>query len=458
MLTKYYTQNGWNRIINETDIVLIEKYLEIFPNLTYVGSGGSCITFASDNIKYNDLIIKVCIKQNDNVTKDAETFVKFSDLLKENNIKILPPHEILFENQKFFIYTQSKCRPLSHSKIIQSHIIKILGIFKNLLHGKIQISDMFIKNFGIYKNDIHLYDYHSNNFFYSDDRYYINHIAHYFELYYNTNLYGSNDVFDTLKLIDANFGANIFPYDVYKMLECLYNYKFDDAIILLKNIINTYKSEIKCSYNEYQYIDINSRFELSVRNHTLYKLQTVQQLIKYTDLSKFSVMDYGCCNGGIGLSIAQQFPNSNVHMSNICTKELDICNEIKDKCVLSNVTIHNMNVVNDINSYDICLYFAILHHVLNYKTMDEIINMVLKQSKKYAIIELPFGNDLLLKNVKNQNEKNKDLEQYNKSYYYLETTEQFISKITPFFNIIEYGKIDYNTQNLNRYFFSLVKK
>ena len=51
----------------------------------------------------------------------------------------------------------------------------------------------------------------------------------------------------------------------------------------------------------------------------------------------------------------------------------------------------------------------------------------------------------------------KSISNYNETFYYLEDIEQFKIYIQEYFNIIYITKIDYNTNDLNRYAFILEK-
>jgi hypothetical protein len=155
--------------------------------------------------------------------------------------------------------------------------------------------------------------------------------------------------------------------------------------------------------------------------------------------------------GGIDYQLLTK-PKS-IYINNITKNELDICNKIKYELLFTNVTVENKNITNDNNSYDVCLYFAILHHILKVMTFDDIIKMVLKQTKKYAIIELPFDNDILLKTVMNNGTLNYDL-----TFGYLKNVDTFTEYISKYFTLHNITKIDYKTNELNRFSFTLEKK
>lgn len=448
MLKKYFKENGWYNYVTETDLKGPESFLmEYFKNkVHYMGHGGTCIAFATE--KY-DMAIKVCLKTND-VLKNKKAFLAYSKFLLDSEVKILEPKEILYDDNNFIIYTQEICNLIYSINTLS--LIKILKIIMNLIDKKIKLPDLFHKNFGIHKNDIYIYDYHDQGYFYSNDRYYICHIAHIFNMYYHNSLLLGMHL-DIDKLIKIDFGKDSLPFVVSNLLKSLYDYEFDKSIEYFKICISELEYKVKCSYNDYQHIDIDKEGIIHLMGHTLDKFNIVNQLLKDCIDDKFTLIDYGCSLGGIGSSVAQNYPDSKIYLNNITKNELSICNKIISDLLLTNVTIVDKNITDDKSSYDICLYFAILHHILKHMTFDNVLKMILRQIKQYAIIELPFGNDALLKKVI----QDKSID-YDKSFSYLESIEKFKDEIVKYFNIINIIKIDYpNSNDLNRYVFVLKK-
>jgi len=452
MLRKYYNQNGWDQSIQVDDLNNVEKYINSIENLNYLGHGGTCIAFYQNSGSLNNtqpIVVKVCIKKT-LIMSSGKVFAEYTKSLVGNKIKILPIIDILYEDEKFLVYTQDYCQTVH--KINALILSKILKIIKNLIISNIKITDLFFKNFGIYKNDIYIYDYHDYGFFYSDDNYYLTHIAHLFNMYYNKNLlYGVTLTVDNLR--DMDFGKDVLPDEVVEFIKLLFFHKMEEAVVVLDRIIQKIDERlIARSYDDYQHYDITCDGAYVLRSHTLEKYNIFLKLAKNLD-QKFSIVDYGCSIGGIGMKIAQDFPLSDATLNNITIKELDICQYNIDNSCVQNVILTNQNMIDDNKSYDVCMYFAILHHILKNKTMDECIEIILKQIKTYAVIELPFGHDVLLKDVVSNSITN-----YKDTYYYLETIDRFVEKINQYF-IVEYcEKIDYETDNLNRYAFILKKR
>lgn len=447
MLEQYYDKNGWNNIIGLDQLQNVDNFLNNIVGIKYIGHGGTCIAF----INSDKVVIKVCLK-NRMVTCNSKTFIAFSKCLQGNGIKILPILDILFEDDNFFVYTQHFCHTIININALV--LSKILKIITKLIKRNIKITDLFYKNFGIYKNEVYLYDYHDYGFFYSDDHYYLTHIAQLFNVYYNKELlYGITLDFDILK--EMKYGHNILPKRVVDFIESMYNHQLSEGIKLIIEINNEVDEQIEKTFDNYQHFDVNSDGELHLRSHTLEKYNAFNELVQSNPgdfEGDFTIIDYGCSLGGIGTKIAQQYPNSFVTLNNITKDELNVCvNNINASC-LTNIKVNDQNVVNDKSTYDVCLYYALLHHILKIKSFDEIIKMVYDQTKLYAIIELPFSDDALLKKVMEES-----MTYYEESYKYLESVDIFCVVVKKWFSVLSSKKIHYGSHDLNRYVFTLKK-
>lgn len=447
MLKQYYLLNGWSKTINYSLLENVEKFIEQLPHLTYCGCGGTCICFLSS--LYPGSVIKIC-KKNESVLKSSKSFLNYCDMLKSNDVNILGVNEIIWENENFFIYTQNECSLIySVNKLI---LVKILKFVRNLIVKKIKINDLFHKNFGLYLNDVVMYDFHDycENFD-SMENYFVCHLAHLFNMYYRSRLfYGVNLTIDILK--QMNYGKNVFPGNVSSLLFNLCEFNYDVGVVLIDQIINSVGREITIKYNDYQYIEISKEGNIMLGNHTLDKFTIVKNFIGLVGMDEFSLIDYGCSIGGIALSVAQMWPRSKVFLNNITRGELVICNKIKKDLLISNAVIENKNIVSDERVYDICLYFAILHHILKNMKFDDVMKMVLRQVGRYAVIELPFGHDALLSTVKNGARL-----RYEETFCFLENIDVFKEKIEKYFTVRDIIKMDYKNDNLNRYAFVLEK-
>jgi hypothetical protein len=448
MLKKYYSLNGWDKLFEWDALKKAQQYLDHITGLKYLGHGGTCVAF----LDANKTVIKLCTKRNFPMT-NSKTFVDYSKFLIGSGVKILPIKEILYEDKQFFIYSQDQCNPVYRvNKLI---LVKILAIIHNLIQKNIKITDLFYKNFGIQHNEIYLYDYHDYGFFYSDDNYYITHIAHLFNLYYHKKWFHGLDL-DINILMDLEFGKNILPDKVVDFLIQLYGHKFDNAAKLLSSIMEELKATIPKKFDDYQHFTVTESGDYVLGSHTLDKFNIFMKLSQLIGTNPQDTgllcIDYGCSLGAIGMKIAQTFPGSTVVLNNITAQELAICRDNLSESCCTNVTISDVNLIHCTEPHDIGMYFSILHHVIRDMSMDEILKIIYGQTKLYAIIEMPFGNDALLAMVK----KNSKIK-YDETYYYLESIDLFIEKIKNQWTVVHVEKIDYRANDLNRYAFILKK-
>jgi hypothetical protein len=451
MLEQYYDKNGWDQYVESNELGGADEYIKTFPNIKYIGHGGTCIAFTNNDTQNHSVVIKVCLKKR-MVANNSNSFLAFSKCLQNNGIKILPIIDILYEDNTVFIYSQSFCHTIfSINSLVLSKILKII---KKLIQCNIKITDLFYKNFGIHNNEVFLYDYHDYGFYYTDDHYYLTHIAHLFNTYYNNELLHGITL-DFNKLKEMNFGKDYFPTCVVEFIESMYMHQLDHGFRLITNIISEIDSKITKTFDDYQHFDIDTNGELQLRSHTLEKYNAFYDLTKLFPTyfeNKFTIIDFGCSLGGIGTKIAQQFPESRVVLNNITLNELSVCDQnIKNSCI-TNIKTSALNVIDETNTYDVCMYYALLHHILKIKTFTETIELVYRQTIDYAIIELPFGSDALLKKVINDS-----VTRYEESFKYLESIDTFHESISRWFTVLFHRKINYGSDDLNRYVFALRK-
>lgn len=420
---------------------ILDDLFSKYPDLEYIGYGGTAITFKYDNM----IVYKLCKKNNSNM-RSGDEFIKYSNMLKTNDIKILLPIEIIYESNDYFVYSQPYCDILT--KITTRTLIKILEIIKQMFIKKIRISDLYFRNFGIYKNDIIMFDFHDFTDFGSDDIYYITHLVHMFSLYKYNQLIRRIDI--TIDdIVKENFLNNFFPQSFVELLKECYYQNYDKAIIIIDNIIKDETKNLEKTYDNYQKIKIDEDGTINLFSHTKEKYDF---FVYYKDYLKPNslICDMGCSIGGIGSKIAQFIPDSNIDLINITINELDICQDIKETICLSNTHIINERVLNIKKVYDCGLYYAIIHHLLKDFTFDDIIQKIKMQNRNIIIIEFPLENDVLLKKIENEGNLT-----YSQTFYYLKNMEILINKLKENFKILGYKQIDYGTTELYRYVFAL---
>jgi 2-polyprenyl-3-methyl-5-hydroxy-6-metoxy-1,4-benzoquinol methylase len=432
--------NNIDNVVNVLSDVLKEKNIE---NIEYIGVGGSSICFSYTT----NVVIKICLLNS------VENFINSNYYFKNNSVNILPIIDIIYVYKNFIIYTQHHCYPVEN--INSKFVFNALEILKKMLLCKVTVVDLYYKNFGMYKNDIFIYDFHETKSIYSKDNYYIIHLFNIFNIYFNK---ASKKINHSLNdIINHNFFNTITDNCVYSLLLNLNNECFDNAINDILSIQFLLKNNSGKHFNNYQNLSIGENFTVQLHDHTLEKFNYFYFLLENKFINQHEnlfILDAGCSIGGIGLKIAQLYPNFTVLLNNINNDEINICSQNIDDLCMTNISIYSDNLKSLDKQFDCTLYFAILHHLLKFEDkFDNIVDMIKYQTKHYTIIEVPLIGDALLNNIINNSNVN-----YHDTFRYLENKDLFLEKFIPFFDIIMCEKIIYGNGDLNRYVFILKKK
>ena len=142
--------------------------------------------------------------------------------------------------------------------------------------------------------------------------------------------------------------------------------------VLIEELEKRLKDTTRSTTN-YQSVDIYDG-NVTLESHTLKKYMFAKEILDNNNIK--SAIDYGCCFGGIGLCIAQNYPNVQVSMTNIDDYEVNTCKDFIQCSRLKNINVTKENVIHSQNSYDLTMYFALLHHVLKNTTISDIIDMI----------------------------------------------------------------------------------
>lgn len=145
----------------------------------------------------------------------------------------------------------------------------------------------------------------------------------------------------------------------------------------------------------YQSGNIDNK-NVTLYKDTLSKYNIVEKLLKTINGENINVIDYGCVNGLLGIKIKKEYDNVNMVL---CTSEDDEINASMENIKKSGLELSikklylSPKTLTD-EKYDITLFFAIVHHLLHQtKSKEFLLNMLVKNTKKYSIIEVPLKED-----------------------------------------------------------------
>ncbi len=429
-----------NTVFEYQDLINVENFLRPF-DLYYFDHGGSSLCYLdhdpSDITDINShLVYKICKKNSEN-TRSADNFLIYTNTLICLDLPILNIN-VIYEDEKYFVYTQPRCQRITKENLNIKTVIDILDILGKLLGNDILFTDLYYRNFGYYQNRCYLFDYcDGNKIDTANQNLHIYTLYHLFALFFN-----HSENLSMEKIIESKFGINLFPDCFSKLLLSLFEGNYNNLIFLdeckeyLGNLITK-------SYKQYQDVTITRNCDIVLGSHTAFKYNLSTKVM---GLTMKSVLDAGGCIGGISLKLAQQYPSCQVTMNNITLNEVDVAKEIKEKLNIQNIVIDTTNITNIKKSYDVTLYFALVHHLLKNMTFKEVIDLIISQTNKCTIIEFPLKGDRLLHEVmKWANDTS--------TYDILQSRGSLEIELNKYFYVREVVKVDYGTDQLLRYAF-----
>lgn len=443
----------WKPSLSEAEYEPIIKLLTPYQ-LTFLGYGGSCLSFVDANL----LVYKICLKENNQILQTAQIFLEHCRRLKKVGIKILPPVEILLDNELFLVYTQEFCNPLPY--VNAKIVVETLRLVKSMLQGRYKLTDIYYRNLGIWKNQIIVYDYHDYKDFEQIDHTYICHLAHLFNLYYHGRVYHSIDI-GIEDLVVDNFCQGQFEVpEIHLLLSSLYALPLENhslracqtSIEIIDQLIEIFLDAGVTSYANYQYLQIDRDGQLQLESHTLLKFQLAQEILG--DLPRgFTAIDCGCSLGGIGNKIAQLYPEARVTLNNLTKTELATAQQVSQHLCLNNVEFDDSNILNfQDKAFDLTMFFALLHHLLKDIPFGELIKFIHHMTNHYSVMDIPLKGDALLDMIM----ANGNLP-YHDSFVMLESVDTFQEAIKDYFQVVVARRIEYGGSDLNRWGFVLKK-
>lgn len=451
----------------------------------YLGHGGTAIVFSHPQ-NPTDRVIKIAKKIS------LHGFSYNPHIMKEKTDPlidyILPIISIIYEDEHFFIYEQKRCSALDTNVNTLDPIlfIRILSIWLALRKNNIFVYDIITKNFGSIGNRIYLFDYHDalTNVQIEDTidkKILLITLLNYINILKNSSTFQNKSLMSIewshRDIEDANYGRDLF-HPV--LCDYLYNVHVGDieetyhAMMRIRDHISD-----ECNIQErlcrYQMGTIDRLGILTLDRSSRHKYESAVVGIQAADLdnsSPFTFLDAGCCIGLIGIKIIQDFPLSSGRMCNLDPDEILEAERLIDKLRIQRgsnqdsagtLKVEHRNVLHIEDSFDITLYFSLIHHLLRLTNFENIIHLISKQTKKVAVIECPVGGDVLMAKVKEIGLENSDDDgrlEYSKRYSYLESISTIcdgIKRFAPELNVSKIIKIEYDSEQLQRYVFILTK-
>jgi hypothetical protein len=391
---------------------LSDKFDNLGIDLTYIGHGVQAICFSIkshlNSEKYDfdvkNNVLKCCKKTSSSIMCNSSTFDLTVAKLLGIGVPILNPVKIIHETDYWLVYVQPMCKPITNNDITSGMCCQILSLIEKMIKYNVRISDIFFKNFGIYKNNVVLFDFHDvDTFTTASPNFMITNLYSLFiQLGDKIGWNVSNILITNIhSVIFEQFGENMFPLAFSQLLHSLYNRNFAKAIICIRQAIEILEKDIKGQYIAYQQVDVNNNGMIDLKSHTFNKYKLAMDIIQKNGYQ--SVLEARSCVGGIGLKIAKDVPHLAVDMCNVHQNELDQSQKIANHCLIFNINVINSHITQftPTKKYDLVMYYSLIHHLLKTMTIVQIIDMIKTQMGKCCIIEVPILDlgDYLLSNV-----------------------------------------------------------
>jgi len=417
----------------------IERILSCLPKLEYLGHGIQSICFKTG--KNN--VVKCCVKRKNSIISSKNLFLKTTHDLLSINMPILPLIDVLYEDDVWMVYTQPMCRMITDISLkFCYHVLKFV---KQMIDNNIRISDIYYKNFGIYQNKILLFDYHDIEHFDSSSNFLITNIYSLFTLLghklgwnvQNATISHWNDI------VADNFGTNRFPVQFVELLIALHNRDKEKILFHLNETFEFINIRLKQKYPTYDTLKIEE--DIIVIDYPIKQYHLIFDLIQKMNLN--NVLDTQSNITGVGLKLAQDFPNILVTLE---CHTVDECNDTRN--IISNCLIYNACVTHGIvkptngDRYDLVLYHTIIFDLLQTKKPSDLFQLVRNQVGKYFILDVPIKGDIVLAKIIKNHKKN--------NYEYLLTPYTFRTYLCA--NKIKVNRcihIDYGSRQIKRFMF-----
>jgi hypothetical protein len=394
-------------------VASLSKFLSTLGHLNYVGHGCLCLCFSHVDRRSGAIeVVKCCRKGSRTILHTKDLFLSKINLLKDYKMPILYPYEILYDDDYWLVYTQPYCQQVESADISYKMCYEILDFVEQMIVLNVRLSDIYYRNFGLYKNHLCLFDYHEIDTFDFSSNFLTNNLYSLFILLgKNVGWHQNLQIPSRITFSDDHEKYNL-PNVIVELLKSFSTrdhtgtHSHVSSLILesIKNARAYLKKQIPCKYDNYQLFTINDEGVIDLTSHTLSKYQIVENLIK--DKNVKTILDARCYVGGIGLKLAQEFPELQIHLNNETVDELEKAQKNAKSCMLFNVAFTAVPVQmirpHRLQKYDVTMYYSTFHHLLKTMTIDEIILIVRSQTQKYCIIETPIMGDSLLDKIMKQ--------------------------------------------------------
>lgn len=124
---------------------------------TLMGKGNEASVFSSDD---PDQVIKVCPKSISYFKNWGHNPKQFRDKINSLMPYFAPIGNIIYDDDKVFVYTQSKCQLLSKKHIAPEIVAGFFQLVEFMFHQNLLLTDLPPQNVGLLGGYVIIFDYH----------------------------------------------------------------------------------------------------------------------------------------------------------------------------------------------------------------------------------------------------------------------------------------------------------
>jgi hypothetical protein len=434
-------KNG--KILFDNNVVGVEQVLNRLPRLEYIGHGIQTICFKTDK----NYVVKCCMKRKGSIISSKSKFISTTHDLLSLNMPILPPIDVLYEDNTWFVYTQPMCRMIddTHAKFCY-HVLKFV---EQMVKNNVRLSDIYYKNFGIYHNKIVLFDYHDIETFESSSNFLITNLYSLFTLLGQKLGWKVLDVTISHwdEIVADQFGVGRFPESFVSLLVAFRDKNQEKIIQYLNESIAYVKSNLKKRFATYDILYIGDD-DTVVTDYPGKAYHSVFDLVQVSRLN--NVLDIQSTNTGMGLKLAQDFPDISVTVGCGTNDEVSDTRYIMKNCLIYNATVVYGNILEfkppSTDKYDLVLYHTIIFDLLQTKKLCDLFQFVKNQVRRYFVLEIPVKGDSLLTRIVKSHKK--------LNWECLSTPYAFRNYLCANkIKVNRFSQIEYNSKQLKRFLF-----
>lgn len=334
--------NKTNNISSDVDIQKICQVLLKYQQLRYIGRGCQTICFyhpPSDNV------IKCCAKRQHvtySILASKQTLLsKMNDLVGQK-FPILPILDVIYDSQNWIVYIQPKCKILSSEWVDDRFICYLLSFIKLMVETNMMVFDIYYSNFGIYHNRIVLFDYHQIEPLSSTSNFLATNLYNLFVIYGQHHemipvQLNDNCLVHWDEIKNNNFGQQYFPQIIVTLIKVLYDRNKNEILKSLDITIDYFKKKI-LGHHYKLYKSLN--FDENGIMHIDYPEDAYNIIFGYINEMKIqSIIDLHPIDHGLGLKLAQDFPD--IRVTIVCQTEAEYIEtqDISYKNMLLNLNI-----------------------------------------------------------------------------------------------------------------------